>query len=390
MRGAARKGRTQRAAAVPGSRVRPVCVVRGDGGWEPLTLTVDLLPIPQMSDLTFDSRTTGTFTAGAGGVVVCGGGLEFVDSTMPDTTPPSLVGAEVTAGGDQVTLAFDEDLAGVDSLLGLLASALAIAAGGQPVSVDGYTYGAFGRIGPGLQLYLSGVVTRGQEVVVSYTDPTPGDDDVALQDLADGGRAPESCRPEGGAPASTAVSSPPGRAPRRPLEARCSARRPGGLGSPAGGEEVAHARRRRRRSSTHGRHRHRRRDRAKSGRTPGLPRGVGRPRATASHVLAPAGRGAGRARREVVIKEGGRRRRGDGRDATAVSVAAGRPSARRSSASATAQQRKRERADHRQSRHRRQVRDDRELHRRRARVAARVPRDPRPRWPPSRCPRPRA
>ena len=149
-----------------------------------LTLTVDLLPIPQMADLTFDSRTTGTFTAGAGGVVICGGSFEFVDTTMPDTTPPSLVGAEVTAGGDEVTLAFDEDLAGVDSLLGLLASALAVTADGQPVSVDGYAYGAFGRIGRRLQLYLSGVVTRGQEVVVSYTDPTPGDDDVALQDLA--------------------------------------------------------------------------------------------------------------------------------------------------------------------------------------------------------------
>ena len=149
-----------------------------------LTLTVDLLPIPQVSDLTFDSRTTGTFTAGAGGVVVCGGDFELVDSTMPDTTPPSLVGAEVTAAGDEVTLAFDEDLAGVDSLLGLLASALTVTADGQPVSVDGYAYGAFGRIGRRLQLYLSGVVTRGQDVVVSYTDPTPGDDDVALQDRA--------------------------------------------------------------------------------------------------------------------------------------------------------------------------------------------------------------
>ena len=49
---------------------------------------------------------------------------------------------------------------------------------------DRYAYGAFGRIGRRLQLYLSGVVIRGQEVVVSYSDPTPGDDYVALQDLA--------------------------------------------------------------------------------------------------------------------------------------------------------------------------------------------------------------
>ena len=149
-----------------------------------LTLTADILPIPQVSDLTFDSRTTGTFAAGAGGVVVCEGGFELVDSTIPDTTPPSLVSAEVAVSGDELALTFDEELAGVDSLLGLLASALSVTADGEPVSVDGYAYGAFGRIGRRLLLFLSGVVTRGQTVVVSYADPTPGDDEVALQDLA--------------------------------------------------------------------------------------------------------------------------------------------------------------------------------------------------------------
>ena len=106
------------------------------------------------------------------------------------------------------------------------------------------------------------------------------------------------------------------------------------------------------------------------GRTPGLPRGAsacdGGSRARPGGAIAAPGRG----RREVVLDEGGRRR-GDGRDATAVASPPGAVSARRPSASASAQQqqRKRERADHRQSRHRRQVRDDRELHGRRARVA---------------------
>ena len=149
-----------------------------------LTLTVDILPIPLVSDLTFDSRTTGTFAAGAGGVVLCEGGFELVDSTIPDTTPPSLVGAEVAVSGDEMALAFDEELAGVDSLHDLLASALSVTADGEPVPVDGYAYGGFGRIGRRLQLFLSSVITRGQTVVVSYADPTPGDDDVALQDLA--------------------------------------------------------------------------------------------------------------------------------------------------------------------------------------------------------------
>ena len=112
------------------------------------------------------------------------GGFELVDSTIPDTTPPSLVGAEVAVSGAEMALAFDEELAGVDSLHGLLASALSVTADGEPVPVDGYAYGGFGRIGRRLQLFLSSVITRGQTVVVSYADPTPGDDDVALQDLA--------------------------------------------------------------------------------------------------------------------------------------------------------------------------------------------------------------
>ena len=149
-----------------------------------LTLTADLLPIPQVSDLMFESRTTGTFAAAADGVVVCEGGFELVDSTLPDTTPPSLVGAVVPVSGDELTLAFDEELAGVDSLLELLASALSVTADGTPVPVGDALGGGFGDIGRRLQLLLSSAITRGQTVVVSYADPTPGDDVVALQDLS--------------------------------------------------------------------------------------------------------------------------------------------------------------------------------------------------------------
>jgi len=148
-----------------------------------LTLTVDILPVPQVSDLTFDSRTTGTFAAGADGVVVCEGGFELVDATIPDTTPPSLVGAEVAVSGDELALAFDEELAGVDSLLALLDSALSVSADGEPVPV-GDAHGGLERIGRRLRVFLARAVTRGQTVVVSYADPTPGDDEVALQDLA--------------------------------------------------------------------------------------------------------------------------------------------------------------------------------------------------------------
>ena len=120
-----------------------------------LTLTVDIIPIPQVSDLTFDSPPTGTFAAGAGGVVLCEGGFELVDSTIPDTTPPSLVGAAVAVSGEEMALAFDEELAGVDSLLDLLTSALSVTVDGEPVPVDGYAYGGFGRIGRRLTTWLS-------------------------------------------------------------------------------------------------------------------------------------------------------------------------------------------------------------------------------------------
>ena len=124
---------------------------------------------------------------------------------------------------------------------------------------------------------------------------------------------------------------------------------------------------------------------------------VGRPACDGGSHARPGGAIAapGRARREVVLNEGGRRRGGDGRDATAVPSPPGAVSAPRPSASAAVQQqqRKRERADHRQSRHRRGVRDDRELHRP-SRSGCRSgcrprPARPRPRCPPSRCPRPR-
>ncbi len=66
----------------------------------------------------------------------------------------------MAVSGDEMALAFDEELAGVDSLRGLLASSLSVTANGEPVPVDGYAHGSFGRIGRRLQLFLSGVITR--------------------------------------------------------------------------------------------------------------------------------------------------------------------------------------------------------------------------------------
>ena len=101
-----------------------------------------------------------------------------------ETDGPALVSATVGAAGNAVALAFDEDLAlpsdSAEALTFLagLASAFAVTADSAGVAVSGLT--ASGT--DGLTLGLSGVILQGQAVALTYTDPTAGDDAVALQD----------------------------------------------------------------------------------------------------------------------------------------------------------------------------------------------------------------
>ena len=99
-------------------------------------------------------------------------------ATTADIAAPVLVSAEVPAAGDQVTLTFNEVLN----------------PGARPwrssftVTVDGVPI-EFGppdvlRGGVLRFRFLSPVIRRGQAVVVTYTDPSPGDDHAALQDFA--------------------------------------------------------------------------------------------------------------------------------------------------------------------------------------------------------------
>lgn len=140
-----------------------------------LTLTADILPIPQESALTFDSRTTGSFAASAPAFgVSCEGSFEFVDWS---TTPPSLMSAVVEGSGDRITLEFDQS---IDSSvpLSLLRDAVTVTADGGRVDFTG-SLAISTTLG---LLELSPVITQGQAVVVSYTDPTSGDDEHAIQD----------------------------------------------------------------------------------------------------------------------------------------------------------------------------------------------------------------
>ena len=97
-----------------------------------------------------------------------------------DTTPPEVGPAEVGTGGNTVAFAFnealDEDAADV-----LPVSAYAVTADGQAVEITHV------RISLGDTVILQlpdAAIRQGQTVVVSYADPTAGNDTVALQDVA--------------------------------------------------------------------------------------------------------------------------------------------------------------------------------------------------------------
>ena len=112
--------------------------------------------------------------------------MEIVGPRL-ETEGPALVSATVGAAGTAVTLVFDEDVvlpsdsAEALTFLASLASAFAVTADGAGVAVSGLT--AASGDSDQLTIVLSGVILQGQAVTLTYTDPTAGDDAVALQDV---------------------------------------------------------------------------------------------------------------------------------------------------------------------------------------------------------------
>ena len=112
--------------------------------------------------------------------------MEIVGPQL-ETEGPALVSATVGAAGNAVTLVFDEDVvlpsdsAEALTFLASLASAFAVTADGAGVAVSGLT--AASDDSDQLTIVLSGVILQGQAVTLTYTDPTAGDDAVALQDV---------------------------------------------------------------------------------------------------------------------------------------------------------------------------------------------------------------
>ncbi len=100
-----------------------------------------------------------------------------------DTTPPTLTSAEVDVlEGRGVDLEFSENLQRFNPPP---ASAFTVTVDGSAVTVS--SVGVPGSLVPQNQLFLTVspvIITQGQAVVVSYTDPTTGDDASAIQDAA--------------------------------------------------------------------------------------------------------------------------------------------------------------------------------------------------------------
>ena len=107
---------------------------------------------------------------------------DIASATTDDRTPPRLTSGTVGATGDTLELQFSEPLdVGAGRLP--LVSAFTVTADGVPIAVGAV------RVVSGYpqSVFLTGLapaIRQGQAVSVSYTDPTSGNDEAAIQDRA--------------------------------------------------------------------------------------------------------------------------------------------------------------------------------------------------------------
>ena len=109
--------------------------------------------------------------------------FDIVVSATADTTPPEVDSAELGASttADNLVITFDENLDQTAVSIGL-GSAFSVTADGQLIDIS--LISGFDATVT-LRASLSApAIRQGQTVVVGYTDPTAGDDTVALQDIA--------------------------------------------------------------------------------------------------------------------------------------------------------------------------------------------------------------
>ena len=119
------------------------------------------------------------FCASLAAPLLGAGGSAEAQNT-PDTTPPTLTSATVW-GGEHIELQFSENIPLLNQPPG---SAFTVTADGVAVTTPSSPTWALPSTPDLLWLQVSPVIFQGQAVVVTYTDPTAGDDANAIQDTA--------------------------------------------------------------------------------------------------------------------------------------------------------------------------------------------------------------
>ena len=118
-------------------------------------------------DVNDESRTSDAYPAGS--------------TVAADTTPPTLTSAAVALDGLIIDLVFSEDLQLSNPPP---ASAFTVTVDGSAATISRLLVPGSALPQNRLWLELSTAITQSQAVVVSYTDPTTGDDASAIQDAA--------------------------------------------------------------------------------------------------------------------------------------------------------------------------------------------------------------
>ena len=106
----------------------------------------------------------------------------IASATTGDLTPPRFVAGVVGADGDSLELYFNESL-DLDPGRTPLSNSFVVTADGAPVAV-GAVQAIPGRAQSVSLIGLSPAIREGQTASVSYTDPTSGNDEAAIQDRA--------------------------------------------------------------------------------------------------------------------------------------------------------------------------------------------------------------
>ena len=108
------------------------------------------------------------------------GTAQTTTPTPTDTTPPTLFSSQVIPSGRNIQFRFSEEVGGTTATLPP-ASAFTVTADGIAVTVSGVIPTVTVTL---LSAGVSPFIRQGQTVVVTYTDPSTGDDGQAIQDTA--------------------------------------------------------------------------------------------------------------------------------------------------------------------------------------------------------------